>query len=145
MIRDALRSTRGRLPRHCNRHSHRRIPQKRILDLSIRDRGTGRGRSNEVDTAGSSNSVSRGRSSRHGESIRTTLMRDHTQDHRHCGTDDRLVVLTAGALVAGEASTSPRGKQMSQDQVIKLALSGPLFILPKKRRSYQDPVKLKFK
>jgi hypothetical protein len=33
------------------------------------------------------------------------------------------VFLTAGPLVAGEASTSPPGKQMSQDQVIKLALS----------------------
>lgn len=33
------------------------------------------------------------------------------------------VVLTAGALVAGEASTNPSGKKMSQDQLIKLALS----------------------
>jgi hypothetical protein len=55
------------------------------------------------------------------------------------------VFLTAGPLVAGEASTSPPGKQMSQDQVIKLALSASLLILPKKQRSYQDPVKLKFK
>lgn len=33
------------------------------------------------------------------------------------------VFLTAGALVADEVSTSPSGKKMSQDQLIKLALS----------------------